>query len=222
VQYFLHVLRTFVDRNVSGSGAISGVVLDAGGISEQRRQRIASERRLPEIVFVDDLEHGIVQIFTASRQRPYAGYPLIATAWLLAQMNSPVNVISPPAGSTYVRYRGNGDISLMIPEGWLHRYTFEQYQSVKGLRQIDPPSDNIIRWAWQKEKHAGIFARFTIPDHAPGSGVSAAISAALGFEVTIPLVIRQGNHAVCEVLRYEDFDGVWVSGAVVLEYVTRL
>lgn len=218
----LYVLRTFVDWNIFGSGAVSGVVLDAGFISQRQRQRIASERGLPEIVFVDDLERGIVQIFTASRQRQYAGYPLIATAWLLSQVRGPINVITPPAGSTQVRYRGNGDISLRIPDDWMRRHTFEQYSSVKELRQIGPPSDSIIRWAWHEEQDARIFARFTIPDHAPGCGVSAAVSAALSIEVTIPLSITQGNCAVCEVLRYEDVAGVWVSGAVVLEHVTDL
>jgi len=222
MQQLLYVLRTFVDRNVVGSGAVSGVVLDACGISEQQRQRIASEKGLPEIVFVDDFERGIVQIFTASRQRPYAGYPLVATAWLLSQINGPIKVITPPAGSTLVRYKGNGDISLRIPDGWIRRHTFEQYPSVKELQQIYPPSDDVIRWAWHKEGNRAIFARFTIPDHVPGSGVSAAITAALGIEVTIPLLVTQGNYAICEVLRHEDIDGVWVSGAVVLERITQL
>ena len=81
-----------------------GVVLEGAEVPEWDRQAVAADLGFSETVFVDDPERGELRIFTPGTELPFAGHPLVGTAWLLAQEGWGVSVLRPPAGEVRVRF----------------------------------------------------------------------------------------------------------------------
>ncbi|MEV8060236.1 PhzF family phenazine biosynthesis protein, partial [Streptomyces antimycoticus] len=79
----LDVLKVFCGPYGRGGNEL-GVVRDgAAVVGEAERQRVAARLGFSETVFVDDPERGVVDIYTPSVRLPFAGHPLVGTAWLL-------------------------------------------------------------------------------------------------------------------------------------------
>ena len=94
----LHVLRVFCDSE-GQFGSPLGVVLDGPAIPPERRQPLAAELGFSETVYVDDPDTGQLRIFTPAAELPFAGHPLVGTAWLLSRhLGGPVTQLNPPAG----------------------------------------------------------------------------------------------------------------------------
>lgn len=78
----------FTDRPFGGNQL--AVVLDAGGLSTQQMQAIATEFNYSETTFVlpprDKANDAEVRIFTPVRELPFAGHPNVGTAFVLATM----------------------------------------------------------------------------------------------------------------------------------------
>ncbi|HEX8714105.1 MAG TPA: PhzF family phenazine biosynthesis protein, partial [Solirubrobacteraceae bacterium] len=91
----VRVLRVFTD-DAGASGNPLGVVRDAAAIPRERRQEIAAALGYSETVFVERDAH--VQIFTPSTELPFAGHPMVGSAWLLRR--SPLRT---PAGDVVAR-----------------------------------------------------------------------------------------------------------------------
>lgn len=80
------VVDVFTRTALEGNPA--AVITDAGGIPEERMQRIAREFNLSETVFVLPAERGgdaRVRIFTPSAELPFAGHPVLGTAIVLGE-----------------------------------------------------------------------------------------------------------------------------------------
>jgi trans-2,3-dihydro-3-hydroxyanthranilate isomerase len=80
------VVDVFTDTPLEGNPA--AVVIDARGIPGGRMQRIAREFNLSETVFVLPAEDGgdaRVRIFTPSSELPFAGHPVLGTAFVLGE-----------------------------------------------------------------------------------------------------------------------------------------
>ena len=80
------VVDVFTDTPLEGNPA--AVVTDARGIPAGRMQRIAREFNLSETVFVLPAEGGgdaRVRIFTPSAELPFAGHPVLGTAFVLGE-----------------------------------------------------------------------------------------------------------------------------------------
>jgi trans-2,3-dihydro-3-hydroxyanthranilate isomerase len=86
VPTFRYVIAdVFTDRPLAGNGL--AVFTDARGIPEEQLQPLARELNLSETVFVLPSEnggHARVRIFTPSRELPFAGHPILGTAFILA------------------------------------------------------------------------------------------------------------------------------------------
>src|SRR5215210_4863592 len=80
----LHVLRVFVDEGGAGGNPL-GVFLEGHEVPEQDRQKVAADLGFSETVFVEDTGRGELRIFTPTAELPFAGHPLVGTAWLLAR-----------------------------------------------------------------------------------------------------------------------------------------
>ena len=78
----LHLLRVFCSEDGSHGNPL-GVFLEGAEVPEERRQAVAADLGLSEIVFVDDAERGEIRIFTPSVELDFAGHPTVGTAWLL-------------------------------------------------------------------------------------------------------------------------------------------
>ena len=90
----LHVLHVFCDSE-GRFGSPLGVVLDGAAIPPERRQPLAAELGFSETVYVDDPDTAQLQIFTPAAELPFAGHPLVGTAWLLSRhLSGPVTQLN--------------------------------------------------------------------------------------------------------------------------------
>jgi len=181
----VRVLRVFTD-GAGESGNRLGVVRDGSGIDHARRQAIASELGYSETVFVEDETR--LQIFTPSMELPFAGHPLVGSAWLLGQA-----VLHPAAGA--VRTRVAGDRAWIVARAeWSPPFERRQLDSPAAVDAFTPPAAGSLQvWAWQDEDEGSIRARVFAPDFGvaedPATG-SAAM--ALCAVLERPLRIDQG------------------------------
>ena len=78
-----YILRVFTMGTTGGNPL--GVVPDSTGLADDDMQRIAAELGFSETVFLewgpDDVP--FLRIFTPTVELPFAGHPLVGTAWLL-------------------------------------------------------------------------------------------------------------------------------------------
>lgn len=183
------VLRVFIGPDGRGGNPLGVVTTDSSDAAG--RQAIAAELGYSETVFIDDAERGAVRIFTPSVELPFAGHPLVGTAWLLG---SPV--LRPPAGD--VPAWTEGDITWIRGRAaWAPGRRTEQYATVAEVDALPapPPGEGwLYAWAWADEAAGRVRARgfprrgdAITEDEA--TGASAMVLAA---ELARPLDIRQG------------------------------
>jgi PhzF family phenazine biosynthesis protein len=98
----LHLLRVFCSENGSGGNPL-GVFLDGGEVAPERRQAVAADLGLSEVVFVDDAESGEIRTFTPAVELDFAGHPSVGTAWMLDGLDS----LQTQAGELPVRARSS-------------------------------------------------------------------------------------------------------------------
>ena len=202
----LHVLKVFVgDEGVGGNPL--GVFLEGDKIQENERQQVAADLNFSETVFVDDPEAGELRIFTPTTELPFAGHPLVGTAWLLAKERTSVEVLGPPAGE--VPARVEGDIAFITgrPE-WAPPFEHLELESPAQVEMLDGPpegKDLVGAWAWEDEPSGYLRARVFAPrvgveeDEATGAH-AVRLAAQLEREV----LIRQGVGSLISARPNED------------------
>jgi len=217
----LHVLRVFCGDDGSGGNPL-GVFLDGGSVAADDRQGIAAELGFSETVFVVDAERGGIRIFTPAVELPFAGHPVVGTAWLLARERNPVAALRPPAGEVPVRAEAELTYAAGRPE-WAPKIGFLQVDSPEEVEALDGPPEGVDPevgvWAWIDEG-AGVIRERVF---APGYGIpedeatgSAAIS--LSAQLGRKLDIRQGRGSRIVVQPLGD-GMVEIAGRVVLDEV---
>jgi predicted PhzF superfamily epimerase YddE/YHI9 len=186
----LHVLRVFVNEDGEWGNPL-GVFLDGAAV-EGERQRVAAELGFSETVFLDDRGRGELQIFTPAAELPFAGHPLVGTAWLLRHEGAEVATLHPPAGEVGVRFE-DGLTFVDAEAAWAPGFESMQFPDSAAVRALDGPpgdADEVYAWAWIDEDAGTIRARAFAPsfgiaeDEATGSA-ALALSAELGRQVTI-------------------------------------
>lgn len=194
----LHVLKVFVGEDSNGKptgGNPLGVFLDGGEIPEAKRQGVAADLGFSETVFVDEARTGSLQIFTPTAELPFAGHPLVGTAWLLAREGTEADTLRPPAGEVPARREGDMTYIAGRPE-WAPPFEHVEYASPEEVDALDGPPRGLGHagaWAWEDEAAGKVRARVFAPaigvteDEATGSH-AVRLCAALGR----PLTIRQG------------------------------
>ena len=194
------VLRVFTDAS-GASGNPLGVVCDAESIAHARRQAIAAQLGYSETVFVERGTH--LQIFTPTTDLPFAGHPLVGTAWLLHEP-----VVHAPAGD--VRARVEGDRAWVLARAqWCPPFERRQLASPTDVDAFAVPDSGSLQvWAWIDEPAGRIRARVFVPDlgvpEDPATGsATVALCAALGRAIAID----QGPH--CEI-EARPLDGGWI------------
>jgi predicted PhzF superfamily epimerase YddE/YHI9 len=193
----VRVLRVFTDQD-GASGNLLGVVRDAGDISQTRRQAIAAQLDYSETVFVErDID---VQIFTPTTELPFAGHPLVGSAWLLRR-----TLLRAPAGAVEARTEGDHACVLARPQ-WCPDYERIQLGHPDDVDAFEPPpSGSVNVWAWSDEACGQIRARVFAPDlgvpEDPATGSAAVpLCAELGRAVTI----EQGPGCLIDARPLED------------------
>jgi predicted PhzF superfamily epimerase YddE/YHI9 len=152
----LHLLRVFCADDGSGGNPL-GVFLDGDGVPPERRQAVAADLGLSEVVFVEDAERGEIRIFTPTDELDFAGHPAVGTAWLLEGLEA----LRPPAGETAVSREGEVVYVAARPE-WGPPHELMQLGSPDEVEALDgPPAghDLAATWAWIDEPAGTIRAR---------------------------------------------------------------
>ena len=212
----LHLLRVFCSEDGSGGNPL-GVFLEAGEVPPERRQAVAADLGLSEIVFVDEAERGEIRIFTPTVELDFAGHPAVGAAWLL----DGADVLRVPAGELAVRRDGETVHVAARPE-WGPPHEFVELASVDEVDALDGPPhghDLVAAWAWIDEAAGMVRARvFPVrigiaEDEATGSAATK-LCAQLGR----PLDIRQGRGSRI-LARPGDAGQVEIGGRSVLDAV---
>ncbi len=187
----LHVLRVFVGENGVGGNPL-GVFLEGGEVPEEDRQLVAADLGFSETVFVEDPVRGELRIFTPGTELPFAGHPLVGTAWLLVQEGTGVSVLRPPAGEVSVRFEGDLTFISGKPE-WAPPFEHIELDSPTEVDELaGPPDGHDLAgvWAWEDEGAGRVRVRVFLPrlgveeDEATGSH-AVRLAARLGRRITI-------------------------------------
>ena len=98
-----YVVRVFTVGD-SGGNAL-GVVPESTGLDAPAMQRIAADLGFSETVFIKWRVGGIpaLRIFTPAAELPFAGHPLVGTAWILNAMGPGVGRMSIQIGEVGIR-----------------------------------------------------------------------------------------------------------------------
>ena len=191
----LHVLRVFVGDGGAGGNPL-GVFLDGAQVAEGKRQGIAADLGFSETVFVEDPEQGRLRIFTPKEELPFAGHPLVGTAWLLTSEGLDVPTLRPPAGEVPVRVEGGVTFISGRPE-WAPPYEHIELASPAEVEALaGPPNDQDLAgvWAWEDERAGYVRARvFPIRSGIDEDEATGAHAVRLAARLARTIIIRQGK-----------------------------
>ncbi|MBV9047320.1 MAG: PhzF family phenazine biosynthesis protein [Solirubrobacterales bacterium] len=105
------VLDVFTDAPLEGNSV--AVFTDGAGLSDELMQRTAREMNLSETVFLLPGENGAdarARIFTPTAELPFAGHPVLGTAFLLGErLQKPVVRLQTGAGTIPIELERAGD-----------------------------------------------------------------------------------------------------------------
>lgn len=214
----LHVLRVFVNEEGEFGNQL-GVFLDGSEAPADQRQAIATDLGYSETVFVDDRERGELQIFTPGTELPFAGHPLVGTAWLLREQGDEVGTLRPPAGEVEVRFEDRATFIAADP-AWSPPFEYVEFREPAEVRALEGPpamADEVYAWAWIDQAAGTIRARgfaegVGIPEDEATGSAALALSAQIGREITV----NQGQGSIL-VARPLDDGRAEVGGEVALD-----
>jgi predicted PhzF superfamily epimerase YddE/YHI9 len=197
----VHVLRVFTDANANFGNPL-GVVLDTSGLTDDRRQAIATQLNFSETVFVEDFAQAQIRIFTPATEIPLAGHPLVGTSWLLSQVaGRPIDTLRPLKAANVDTWLEDGVTWIRARIADAPQWSFVQLATPAEIEALAvPPApeyDLHEFWAWIDEPaghlRARVFAaRYGIAeDQATGSGALRLLEA-----LNRPLLITQGLGSV--------------------------
>ncbi|QBI55169.1 PhzF family phenazine biosynthesis protein [Streptomonospora litoralis] len=190
----LHVVTVFLGDGGTGGNEL-GVFLEAPGLPQDSRQRIAADLGFAETVFVEDPAAGRVHIHTPAVELPLAGHPLVGTAWLLAREGAPVAALEPPAGAVPTWSDGER-VWIRADPGLAPVFDTRQLASPAAVDALTGGEEGVDLhvWAWQDEEAGSVRVR-VFPD-AMGIAEDEATGAAalrLGGLLGRPLTVHQGT-----------------------------
>src|SRR5438067_1606831 len=123
----------FTDRAFGGNPL--AVVLDAGGLSTEQMQAVATEFNYSETTFVlppaDPAHDAQVRIFTVNRELPFAGHPNVGTAFVLATLAA-----KPPARLLFEEGAGLVPVEIVTEQGRLVSTEFTAPQPLKRMSHL--------------------------------------------------------------------------------------
>jgi predicted PhzF superfamily epimerase YddE/YHI9 len=215
----LHVLRVFL--NDEGEwGNLLGVFLDGAQVHAAERQRVAAELGFSETVFVDDPTSNELRIFTPAVELPFAGHPLVGTAWLLEREGRAGLVLHPPAGEVKA---GAGPRSAWIaaPPEWSPRFEYRRLDSPAAVHALSgsPGGGWVYAWAWIDEDAGTVRARSFVPEAGiEEDEATGAAALALCGRLGRPITVHQGHGSVINARPLED-GRVQIGGLVACDAV---
>ena len=123
----------FTDRAFGGNPL--AVVLDAGGMSTEQMQAVATEFNYSETTFVlppaDPAHDAQVRIFTVNRELPFAGHPNVGTAFVLATLAA-----KPPVRLLFEEGAGLVPVEIVTEQGRVVSTEFTAPQPLKRMSHV--------------------------------------------------------------------------------------
>jgi predicted PhzF superfamily epimerase YddE/YHI9 len=219
----LHVLRVFTDEAGEWGNRL-GVFLEGSEVPPERRQMVAHELGFSETVFVDDAASWTCRIFTPGLELPFAGHPMVGTAWLSEREGRPAAVLRPPAGKIQVRREGELTFVSARAE-WSPPWELRHLADAAAVEAIaDPaPEQGLLPyyWAWESEATGSIRARcFSLEDGIGEDEATGSAAIVLSAELDRELTIHQGEGSLLHAHPLGD-GRAEVGGRVVLDEVLK-
>jgi predicted PhzF superfamily epimerase YddE/YHI9 len=158
------VLRVFTDdegRLGNELGIVDGAAVPAG-----QRQQLATDLGYSETVYVDDAAAGRIQIFTPSRELPFAGHPTVGTAWWLRRQGHALTSLQVPAGEVAVTY--DGEVTRVRAHvDWCPGFVWHDLPDPAEVDAQQPAGyagGTHYVWAWIDEPAGAVRSRMFAPD----------------------------------------------------------
>ncbi|WP_328321470.1 PhzF family phenazine biosynthesis protein [Streptomyces sp. NBC_00388] len=214
----MEMVQVFIGRDGTG-GSPLGVFRDGTAVpGTAERQETARRLGFSETVFVDTVAGEVtVDIYTPSVRLPFAGYPLIGTAWLLRAHGTPAGVLRTVAGD--VRTWTDGEFTWIRGRaGWVSGKRTQQYPSAAAVDALPAPPEGdgwLYAWSWADEDAGTVRAR-GFPRRGDAITEDEATGAAamlLAGELGRDLRIRQGRGSDI-VARVSDEGWIEIGGRV--------
>jgi predicted PhzF superfamily epimerase YddE/YHI9 len=217
----LHLLRVFCDEG-GGHGNPLGIFLDGGEVPEGRRQAVAHELGFSETVFVEDLKTAACRIFTPGLELPFAGHPMVGSAWLLAREGHRASVLRPPAGEIEVRQDGALTFVAARAE-WSPPWKLVEMAAAATVAAVSEPAPGDgplpYYWAWEDEEAGRVRARcFSLEDGIGEDEATGSAAIVLAAALRRPLTIHQGEGSLLHARALGE-GSAEVGGRVVLDAV---
>lgn len=194
----LHVLRVFVNDDGEWGNPL-GVFLDGAEVAEQARQSVAAELAFSETVFVDDRDEGRLQIYTPAFEIPFAGHPLVGTAWLFDQQGAAPASLRPPAGEVGVRFEDQAVFIAGLAK-WSPPFEYFELGAPSEVHALEgAPGDvgEAYAWAWIDEAAGTIRARAFAPEAGiPEDEATGSAALALCVQLDREVTVHQGHGSV--------------------------
>ena len=195
----LHVLRVFTGPDGSEGNPL-GVFINGAEVPIDRRQEIATELGFSETVFIDDVTTGRLQIFTPADELPFAGHPLVGSAWLLRENGHAPDMLRPPAGDVPTWVAADGQVWIRGRAEWAPPMTLRQLEAAADVDALEGAPDGlgfVDAWAWLDEEAGIVRCRVFASDHGIAEDeATGAAAVRLVTELGRPLEIRQGRGSV--------------------------
>lgn len=138
------IVDVFTDRALAGNPL--AVYTDARGLSSERMQELAREMNLSETVFVLPAQAGgsaKIRIFTPREELPFAGHPVLGTAFVLGgPMQSELVRLETGRGVIPVRLQREG---ANIVFGWMNQPipTFQPFEHAELFGALGVPGSRL-------------------------------------------------------------------------------
>ncbi|HLL57924.1 MAG TPA: PhzF family phenazine biosynthesis protein [Rubrobacteraceae bacterium] len=185
----------FVGDGGAGGNPL-GVFLEGRELPEGERQGVAADLGFSETVFVEDPGQGRLRIFTPKEELPFAGHPLVGTAWLLAGEGFEVSALRPPAGEVPVRVEGDITFISGRPD-WAPPFEHIELGSPAEVEALAGPPDGhdlAGAWAWEDEEAGYVRARvFPVRLGIEEDEATGAHAVRLAAKLRRTIVMRQGE-----------------------------
>ncbi|MGH2833350.1 MAG: PhzF family phenazine biosynthesis protein [Solirubrobacteraceae bacterium] len=191
----LHVLRVFCDEQ-ERAGNLLGVFPQGWLVPAAERQEVARRLGFSETVFVTDADTATLEIYTPTQELPFAGHPLVGTAWLLGQSPEPPALLRPPVGDVHYTFEDSLTWVQARAE-YSPNWELVQLPEPAAVTNLSGPPDglgHVQAWAWQDQDEGVVRARVFSSDYGVAED-SATGSAAIALCASLGrgLQILQGQ-----------------------------
>ncbi len=186
------VLSVFTGEDGTG-GNLLAVVLNGPAVPPDERQALAARLGYSETVYVED--SGRVAIFTPEVELPFAGHPLVGTAWLVARRGFALTALHPAAGRVPVRRSGE-EVYITGRAEWAPQFTLLEFatpEEVDALREAPPGHDLVTAWSWIDREQGIVRVRvFPVGIGVAEDEATGANAILMAAHLDRRLLIRQG------------------------------